>query len=76
MSEHEAAGAQESTLPPRSVVVTLVLGGIILPGVVSYLLDGAGYTLASDIAWVGGYALGVFLAWYGWIRPLDITGPD
>jgi len=23
-----------------------------------------------------GYGLGVVFVWYGWIRPLDITGPE
>jgi hypothetical protein len=74
-SEPENAESGART-PPRSLLVALFLGGIVLPGVVSYVLNAAEFTLISDVVWVSGYAIAVFLAWYGWIRPLDITGPD
>jgi len=78
MSE-TAADADEGgalSTSPRWQLVALALGGLILPGVVSYFLDAAGYGILSDFVFVSGYAVAVFLGWYGWIRPLDITGPE
>ena len=28
------------------------------------------------IVWVLGYALMLFVIWYGWLRPLDFKGPE
>ncbi len=75
MSE-PGANAEESKTPPRSMLFALALGGLVLPGVVSYFLAGAGFPLLSDFVFVSGYAAAVFVGWYGWIRPLDISGPD
>ena len=47
-----------------------------MPGLASYLLAAANAPLLSDVAWVLGYGLAVVVVWYGWLRPLDITGPD
>lgn len=69
-------GDSAANTPPRSLFVALVLGGLILPGVVSYFLDSANFVFLSDVVFVSGYAVVVFLAWYGWIRPIDIVGPD
>ncbi|QOS12480.1 uncharacterized protein HfgLR_11715 [Haloferax gibbonsii] len=56
-----------------AAVVTL---GIVLPGVARRFLGEAGYTDLGMVVFVLGYAGMVFVVWYGWIRPLDITGPS
>lgn len=65
-----------SDLPPRWLLAVVLAAGVVLPGVVSYLLAAANAPLLSDVAWVLGYGLAVVVVWYGWLRPLDITGPD
>ncbi|POG55740.1 hypothetical protein C5B90_11095 [Haloferax sp. Atlit-12N] len=55
-----------------AAVVTL---GIVLPGVARRLLGEAGYNDLGMVVFVVGYAGMVLVVWYGWIRPLDITGP-
>ncbi|ELZ66373.1 hypothetical protein C5B91_10195 [Haloferax sp. Atlit-10N] len=56
-----------------AAVVTL---GIVLPGVARRFLGEAGYNDLGMVVFVLGYAGMVFVVWYGWIRPLDITGPS
>ncbi|AKU08372.1 MULTISPECIES: hypothetical protein [Haloferax] len=56
-----------------AAVVTL---GIVIPGVARRFLGEAGYTDLGMVVFVLGYAGMVFVVWYGWIRPLDITGPS
>lgn len=59
------------------VKLALVLAaGIALPGVADYALKQAGAPTAGAIVWATGYAAMVFVVWYYWIRPLDITGPS
>ncbi|RDZ35021.1 MULTISPECIES: hypothetical protein [unclassified Haloferax] len=55
-----------------AAVVTL---GIVLPGVARRLLGEAGYNDLGMVVFTLGYAGMVVIVWYGWIRPLDITGP-
>ncbi|WP_042661867.1 hypothetical protein [Haloferax sp. ATB1] len=56
-----------------AAVVTL---GIVIPGVARRLLGEAGYNDLGMVVFVLGYAGMVVIVWYGWIRPLDITGPS
>jgi hypothetical protein len=49
---------------------------VIVPGLANGFLSGAGYPLVGSAIWALGYGLGVVFIWYGWIRPLDITGPE
>lgn len=50
--------------------------GIIGTGVIRRLLGIAGYNALGRLVFLFGYAGMVVIIWYGWIRPLDITGPD
>lgn len=59
----------------RVVLGLVITAGIILPGVANYALRVAGASTAGTIVWVVGYASMVLVVWYGWIRPLDLTGP-
>jgi hypothetical protein len=59
---------------------TLTLVGVIVVGIVGSglarrLLGLAGYSTAGRLVFVLGYATMVVVVWYGWIRPLDLTGP-
>lgn len=49
--------------------------GVVVPGVVNYVLSHTGYGTAGTVVWVGGYLTMVLFVWYRWIRPLDLTGP-
>jgi len=59
---------------------TIVLGltvaaVVIVPGLANGLLSQWGYPWVGSAVWAVGYGLGGVFIWYGWIRPLDITGP-
>lgn len=58
-------------------LAAVVVGGVVLTGVVDFLLATVyGRVDLARIAWVVGYGATVLVAWWGWIRPLDLTGPD
>ncbi|NIB99886.1 hypothetical protein [Halobacterium sp. R2-5] len=59
----------------RVTLGLVVAAGIVLPGVANYLLNQAGAPTAGTAVWAVGYASMVLVVWYGWIRPLDLTGP-
>lgn len=63
-------------LPSKRLLAVVLAGGVVVPGVAQYWLKSAGYALAGDAVWVLGYAAAVLVVWYGWLRPLDITGPS
>jgi hypothetical protein len=56
-----------------AAVVTL---GIVLPGIARRLLGEAGYNDLGMVVFVLGYAGMIVVVWFGWIRPLDISGPE
>ncbi|MFB6161299.1 MAG: hypothetical protein ABEJ61_09020 [Haloferacaceae archaeon] len=58
------------------LLVAVVLVGIAGTGIVRRLLGEAGYSDLGRLAWVLGYGGMVLVVWYGWVRPLDIVGPD
>ena len=57
------------------LLAAILLIGVVAPGLARRALGVAGYSTLGTIVFVLGYAGMVFLVWYGWIRPLDITGP-
>ena len=59
----------------KLLLVTVVVAGIVLPGIARRFLGEAGYSGLGTIVFVLGYAGMIFLVWYGWIRPLNLTGP-
>ena len=63
-------------IPPRWLLVALAAFGVVAPGVAHYWLVGYGLPILADVVWVGGYGLAVLAVWYGWLRPLDLTGPS
>ncbi|TQQ81172.1 hypothetical protein EGH24_08550 [Halonotius terrestris] len=58
------------------LLVVVLFVGIVGSGVARWGLGQVGLTTLGDLIYVLGYAGMVFTVWYGWIRPLDITGPD
>jgi hypothetical protein len=60
----------------RVALGLVVAAGVVLPGVANYFLHQAGFETAGAVVWAVGYASMALVVWYGWIRPLDLTGPD
>ncbi|ELZ82625.1 hypothetical protein C453_16108 [Haloferax elongans ATCC BAA-1513] len=60
----------------RLLLIAVVTAGIVVPGVLRRLLGEAGYNDLGMVVFVLGYAGMVLVVWYGWIRPLEINGPD
>ena len=54
----------------------MLLVGITGPGFLDYLLSAAGAPQLGTAAWVLGYGTMIIVIWYGWIRPLNLTGPN
>ena len=60
----------------RLLLAAVLLVGIAGTGIVRRQLGLLGYNAVGRVVYVLGYGGTVFAVWYGWIRPLDITGPD
>lgn len=60
----------------RLLVIALLVAGIGGSGIARGLLHEQGYEALGSAVFVVGYGTMVFLLWYGWVRPLDITGPS
>lgn len=58
------------------LLAMILFVGIIGTGVIRRLLGMAGYNTLGRLVFLLGYAGMVVVIWYGWIRPLDIVGPD
>ena len=58
------------------LVAVVLLVGIAGSGVARWGLGQLGLDLLGQLIFVMGYTGMVFVLWYGWIRPLDITGPE
>lgn len=56
-------------------LVAVVAVGVVGSGLARYTLGTLGYEALGSAVYVVGYATMVAVVWYGWIRPLDITGP-
>ncbi|WP_138798108.1 hypothetical protein [Halostella sp. PRR32] len=59
----------------KTAFAVVLATGVIIPGLAKYFLSAAGYPALGTIIWVTGFGTMVFVVWYLWIRPLDITGP-
>jgi hypothetical protein len=58
------------------LIILLLVLGIGGSGIARGLLAERGYGALGSAVFVVGYGTMVFLLWWGWIRPLDITGPS
>lgn len=60
----------------KLIVAALLLVGVAGSGIARRLLGELGYNDLGALVYLLGYGGMVGALWYGWIRPLDITGPD
>ena len=79
MGEGSDATAEEEPdrrlTPDRLLLIAVLFVGIVGSGLARRALGVAGYTNLGRLVFLLGYAGMVFTLWYGWVRPLDITGP-
>ncbi|MFC6785049.1 hypothetical protein ACFQFH_19425 [Halobaculum halobium] len=59
----------------RLLLAVVLVVGIAGTGIVRRQLGLLGFNELGRVVFILGYGLTVFAVWYGWIRPLDITGP-
>lgn len=57
------------------VLALALLVGVALTGQLVGLLESAGFSTLSTLVWPLGYGSVVLVAWYVWIRPLDLRAP-
>ena len=60
----------------RLLLVVLLVVGVAGSGIVRRFLGEMGYNGLGRLVFILGYGGMIFALWYGWIRPLDITGPN
>jgi hypothetical protein len=72
----DASTRTGSRLPSRWLLVAVAAAGVVVPGLLHYWLVQADFPVVADVVWIGGYGLAVLAVWYGWLRPLDLTGPS
>ena len=58
------------------LLATILLVGVAGSGVARWSLGQLGFTTLGELVYIAGYGGMVVAVWYGWIRPLDITGPE
>lgn len=58
----------------RLTFMAILVGGVIGFGLADHALSSAGYDRLGMLVWGGGYLATMFVLWYGWVRPLDMTG--
>jgi hypothetical protein len=71
----DADGGMFTLTRDKLLLVAILFVGIAGSGLARRLLGELGYTDVGRVVFILGYAGMVFTIWYGWIRPLDITGP-
>jgi hypothetical protein len=60
----------------KLLVAALLLVGIAGSGLARRTLGELGYDDLGALVYILGYGGMVVALWYGWIRPMDLTGPD
>jgi len=58
------------------LILLLLVIGIGGSGIARGLLAERGYGAVGSLVFVMGYGTMVVLLWWGWVRPLEITGPS
>jgi hypothetical protein len=48
--------------------------GVIVPGMLKYVLTQNGYGLLGSAIFYSGYLTAAIVIWYVWVRPLELTG--
>ena len=80
MTEDDAGGRTERTqlfelTRSKLLLAAILLIGVAGSGIARRLLAEAGYDGVGIVVFILGYGGMVLVVWYGWIRPMDITGP-
>jgi hypothetical protein len=57
------------------LLAAVLVGGVVLPGLARWWLGTQGLDTLGTVVFAVGYATAALVVWYGWIRPLDLTGP-
>ena len=60
----------------KLLVAAILLVGVAGSGLARRFLGELGYSDLGALVYIVGYGGMVVGIWYGWIRPMDITGPD
>lgn len=60
----------------KLLVAAILLVGIAGSGLARRTLGELGYNDLGAVVYVLGYGGMVVAIWYGWIRPMDLTGPE
>ncbi|KYH25981.1 hypothetical protein HAPAU_10710 [Halalkalicoccus paucihalophilus] len=64
-------------LSSKAAFVLVLVTGIVVPGVMNYVFSVVlGQQMLGRLVWVLGYTLMIAVIWYGWLRPLELTGPE
>lgn len=63
-------------LGTRGGFVLVVLVGVLVPGLTNHVLSQSGSHTLGSVAWAVGYAAMAVVLYAGWVRPLELTGPD
>ncbi|WP_101294640.1 hypothetical protein [Halegenticoccus soli] len=58
------------------LLAAVLVVGVVGSGLAKWALDAAGYDTLGSVVFVMGYTAMILTVWFGWIRPLDITGPS
>ena len=67
---------REFVTSDRMLLVLVLFVGVAGSGVARWALGELGQDFLGQVVFVMGYGGMVFVIWYGWIRPLEIRGPD
>ncbi|RLM57073.1 hypothetical protein DVK02_04555 [Halobellus sp. Atlit-31R] len=81
MTEDDTGGQTDSTqlfelTRDKLLLAAILLVGVAGSGIARRLLAEAGYDNLGVLAFILGYGGMVVVVWYGWIRPMDLTGPE
>ena len=68
--------AEDDATPSKALwAAAAVLGGIVVPGLLSRALHASGLPALGALVFAMGFFGMLVVVWYVWLRPLDITGP-
>ena len=56
-------------------LVGLLVVGVVGPGLLRWWFETLGMSLLGTIVFALGYGTMVIGVWYGWVRPIDFSGP-
>jgi hypothetical protein len=75
-SEHDGDERLFALTRDNLLLAAILLVGIAGSGLVRRLLGELGYNDLGALVFMFGYGGMIFAIWYGWIRPMDISGPN